>query len=194
MTKKIPSKIKSYRLVTETDSPKAPLVAKLPDRGYMLDGKTYKVKTPDSEAAYYFTINNKVVGDKVQPWEIFCNSRDVTHFQWVTALTRSISAIFRLSAEPQFIIDELISVIDPKGGFFEGGRYIPSLAAKIGYIIKEHLAGLATEVAPATEEPKAEAPERKSNIQCTNPVCLQFSVVIRDGCKMCLDCGSSSCG
>lgn len=197
MVNKIPKKIKSVRIAPDKDSKpqEKPTTLARPDRGYRLNGTTYKVKTPDCDAAYYFTINDKVIDGKLHPWEIFCNSKDVTHFQWVTALTRTVSAIFRLSPNLEFLIEELASVVDPKGGFFEGGRYVPSLAAKIGLIIKEHIDGLECQTGVDINELSVTTEDKpKSSIQCKNPACMQFSVVIKDGCKTCLDCGDSACG
>jgi hypothetical protein len=66
--------------------------------------------------------------------------KNMEHFQWVLALTRLISAIWRKGGKSDFLIDELKSVFDPKGGYYKkGGVYMPSLVAEIGHVIEKHL-------------------------------------------------------
>ena len=62
------------------------------------------------------------------------------HFQWIVALTRIISAVFRKGGDVAFLVEELHSVFDPGGGYVKrGGKYVPSLVAEIGTVIEEHL-------------------------------------------------------
>ncbi|OSM07369.1 hypothetical protein MAIT1_04699 [Magnetofaba australis IT-1] len=71
--------------------------------------------------------------------EIFVNSKSMEHFAWVVALTRVISAIFRHEGRPVFLVEELRSVFDPKGGYWAKGRYVPSLVAEIGDCLQQHM-------------------------------------------------------
>lgn len=69
-------------------------------RPEMLLGSTYKIKTPLSDHALYVTINDIVLNEGTahelrRPFEVFINSKSMDHFQWVVALTRVISAVFR---------------------------------------------------------------------------------------------------
>ena len=115
------------------------------ERPEMLLGSTYKIKTPLSEHALYVTINDIVLNpgtpyEKRRPFEIFINSKNMDHFQWIVALTRIISAVFRKGGDVTFLVEELRSVFDPKGGYFKrGGRYTPSLVAEIGDAIHAHM-------------------------------------------------------
>lgn len=115
------------------------------ERPEMLLGSTYKIKTPMSEHALYVTINDVVLNpgtdhEHRQPFEIFINSKNMDHFQWIVALTRIISAVFRKGGDVTFLVEELRSVFDPKGGYFKkGGRYTPSLVADIGDAIECHM-------------------------------------------------------
>ena len=53
------------------------------------------------------------------------------NFQWILALTRIISAVFRKGGDVTFLVEELRSVFDPRGGYFKrGGNYMPSLVAE----------------------------------------------------------------
>jgi len=115
------------------------------ERPEMLLGSTYKIKTPQSEHALYITINDVLLNAGTQhemrrPYEIFINSKNMDHFQWIVALTRIISAVFRKGGDVTFLVDELRSVFDPRGGYFKkGGKYKPSLVAEIGDAIECHM-------------------------------------------------------
>ena len=62
------------------------------------------------------------------------------HFQWIVALTRIMSAVFRKGGDVTFIVDEMKAVFDPKGGYFKaGGVYMPSLVAELGSIVEDHM-------------------------------------------------------
>ena len=115
------------------------------ERPDMLLGSTYKIKTPQSEHALYITINDVLLNKGTEhemrrPYEIFINSKNMDHFQWIVALTRIISAVFRKGGDVTFLVDELRSVFDPRGGYFKkGGKYKPSLVGEIGDAIECHM-------------------------------------------------------
>jgi hypothetical protein len=190
------------------------------ERPEMLIGSTYKVKTPLSEHALYVTINDIILNHGTEyelrrPFEIFINSKNMDHFQWIVALTRIISAVFRKGGDVTFLVEELRSVFDPRGGYFKkGGRYMPSLVAEIGDAIECHMrmigllkddgldedrkAMLAEkraqfEAATATAESKKDEggfPDGASVcIKCQTKAAIQM-----DGCLTCLNCGESKCG
>jgi len=106
-----------------------------------LTGTTYKIKTPQSEHALYITINDMILnGNERHPYEMFINSKNMEHFQWVLALTRLVSAVWRKGGDSTFLVEELKNVFDPKGGYYKrGGVYMPSLVAEIGTVIEQHL-------------------------------------------------------
>jgi len=115
------------------------------ERPDMLRGSTYKVKTPVSDHAMYVTINDLVlnVGTEYEiqrPFEIFINSKNLDHYQWIVALTRIMSAVFRKGGDVTFLVDELKAVFDPRGGYWQpGGKFMPSIIAELGHIIEIHL-------------------------------------------------------
>ena len=165
MAVKIDKKIKGYAVVTPEDKAKAAKVdavprevveAELPmadviqmheriERPEVLIGSTYKIKSPLFEHALYVTINDIVLNagsehESRRPFEIFINSKNMDHFQWIVALTRIMSAVFRKGGDVTFLVDEMKAVFDPKGGYFKaGGVYMPSLVAEIGAVVEEHL-------------------------------------------------------
>lgn len=157
MLVKIEKPIVGYRVVSAEDKAKQDVVdaeAKLNDlekvhenlsRPEFLMGSTYKLKPPMSEHALYITINDILLNQGTEheqrhPYEIFINSKNMDHFQWVVALTRLISAVFRKGGDATFMVEELKAVFDPKGGYFKrGGKFMPSLVAEIGEAIESHM-------------------------------------------------------
>ncbi|QOC24033.1 NrdJb [Wenzhouxiangella sp. AB-CW3] len=110
-----------------------------------LEGATYKIRTPLDDHALYVTINDIVLNagtehEQRRPFEIFINSKNMDHFQWIVALTRVMSAVFRKGGDVTFLSEELQAVFDPKGGYFKpGGRFVPSIVADIGAVLEHHL-------------------------------------------------------
>jgi hypothetical protein len=115
------------------------------ERPDMLIGSTYKIKSPLFEHALYVTINDIVLNEGTEhelrrPFEIFINSKNMDHFQWIVALTRIMSAVFRKGGDVTFLVEELKAVFDPRGGYFKaGGVYMPSIVAELGSVIEQHL-------------------------------------------------------
>jgi len=188
-------------------------------RPEFLIGATYKIKTPVSDHAMYVTINDIVLNEDTpyeqrRPFEIFINSKNLDHFQWIVALTRIISAVFRKGGDVTFLVDELKAVFDPRGGYWQaGGKFMPSIIAELGYVIEKHLQmigllkkqELDEHAQKLIAEKKAEFEERtkqtdafaKSHFPEGAQLCAKCStaaVVMMDGCMTCLNCGDSKCG
>jgi hypothetical protein len=115
------------------------------ERPETLVGSTFKIKSPLFEHALYVTINDIVLNagtryEQRRPFEIFINSKNMDHFQWIVALTRILSAVFRKGGDVTFIVEELKAVFDPRGGYFRsGGVYMPSIVAEIGTVLEQHM-------------------------------------------------------
>ena len=155
MALKITSKIVDYAVVKPDEPAKLAEVAAPAEqleemheklkRPEFLEGSTYKIKTPTSEHAIYVTINDVILNhgsdhEIRRPFEIFINSKNMEHYQWISALTLIISAVFRKGGDCTFLVEELRSVFDPKGGYMKrGGRWMPSLVAEIGDVLEQHL-------------------------------------------------------
>ncbi len=184
-------------------------------------GSTYKVKTPLSEHALYVTINDIVLNEGTEhelrrPFEVFINSKNMDHFQWIVALTRIISAVFRKGGDVTFLVEELHSVFDPRGGYFKkGGKYMPSLVAEIGDAIESHLKmiGMLKDDGPdehqqqLIDQKRAEYEKNQLNSAIQEDVesdfpagaqlcnkCQTKAMIQMDGCLTCLNCGDSKCG
>ena len=188
-------------------------------RPEFLIGATYKIKTPVSDHAMYVTINDIVLNEGTpyeqrRPFEVFINSKNLDHFQWIVALTRIISAVFRKGGDVTFLVDELKAVFDPRGGYWQaGGKFMPSIIAELGYVIEKHLQMIGLLKKQELDEhaqkliadKKAEFVERtkqtdafaKSHFPEGAQLCAKCStaaVVMMDGCMTCLNCGDSKCG
>src|SRR5690606_18953471 len=125
MTRKIDKRIVGAEVVNKAAKEAAPgsqeskivqMHEKL-ERPAVLVGETYKIKTPLSEHALYVTINDIVLNPGTEhelrrPFEIFINSKNMDHFQWIVALTRIISAVFRKGGDVTFLVEELKAVFD----------------------------------------------------------------------------------
>ncbi|MEN8802644.1 MAG: NrdJb [Thiogranum sp.] len=233
MAKKIEQKIVDYEVVKEQQAAQTEecVTAEIKEedkivhlheklqRPEMLLGSTYKVKTPLSEHALYITINDVVlnVGTKHElrrPFEIFINSKNMDHFQWIVALTRIVSAVFRKGGDVTFLVEELRSVFDPRGGYFKkGGKYMPSLVAEIGDAIECHLRmiGMLKDDGLDEHQKKLVAEKRaqyESATESATPAesgdfpegaqlcikCHTMAAIQMDGCLTCLNCGESKCG
>ncbi len=161
MTVRIEKKIKGYSVVVPEAKARdgaVPEVVPAPvpednvihmheriERPEVLIGSTYKIKSPLVEHAMYVTINDIVLNAGTEhelrrPFEIFINSKSMEHFQWIVALTRIMSAVFRKGGDVAFLVEEMKAVFDPRGGYFKaGGVYMPSLVAELGSVVEDHL-------------------------------------------------------
>jgi hypothetical protein len=185
-----------------------------------LKGYTYKIKTPLSDHAMYVTINNIVLNsgtihEQEYPFEVFINSKNMEQFQWILALTRVISAVFRKGGDATFLVEELKQVFDPQGGYFKkGGRFMPSLVAEIGEVLETHMKkmglledeelseahlALIAEKRALLEGPAANADDADAgtNFPAGSKLCVKchtVATIMMDGCMTCLNCGDSKCG
>ncbi len=225
MTHKISKKIVAYKVINQDNNAAEEDAAdslesmhENVERPEVLLGSTYKIKTPQSEHALYITINDMVLNmgtehEERRPYEVFINSKNMEHFQWVLALTRVISAVFRKGGDVTFLVEELKAVFDPKGGYFKkGGVFMPSLVAEIGYAIESHMKYIGlikTEEMTDHQKQYLDAKRKEFEdkhggsdnndesypekaILCSK--CNTKAMVLMDGCMTCLSCGESTCG
>ncbi len=227
MVKKIDRKIVAYKVKTRDEPQDAPApqddVVHMHEtvlRPERLMGTTYKLKTPEhvSEHSLFITINDIILNEGTvhetrRPFEIFINSKSLEHYQWIVALTRIISAVFRKGGDVTFLVEELRSVFDPKGGYWNKGKYVPSLIAEIGNVIETHLteigmlkvpgldehqqAFLAEKQAQMQAQQQADTEQSGSGFPASAALCYKCHIkalVQKDGCMTCLNCGDSKCG
>lgn len=233
MAVKLDKKIVAYKVLTPSNDEPAPEAKPAADleraieqmhenlsRPEELHGSTYKIKTPMSEHALYITINDIILNqgtdhEQRRPFEIFINSKNMDQFQWVVALTRVISAVFRKGGDCTFLAEELKAVFDPQGGYFKrGGKFMPSLVAEIGEAIESHLTKIGMMQSPDLgEHQQAILAEKRAEYEAANNAsqsasaeakdfpesaslcqkCMTKAVILMDGCMTCLNCGDSKC-
>lgn len=222
---KINKKIVGYKVLTKDSAEATPVSDEKPsleqmhenvERPEVLLGSTYKIKTPQSEHALYITINDMVLNmgtahEERRPYEIFINSKNMEHFQWVLALTRVISAVFRKGGDATFLVEELKAVFDPRGGYFKkGGVFMPSLVAEIGSAIETHLKHIGMiQPEQLSDHHKQFLEEKRREFEAKHGAsdgeafpeqavlcvkCSTKAMVLMDGCMTCLNCGESKCG
>jgi hypothetical protein len=219
MSKTIDQPIIDFEVVrdnknTAQDESKVVYMHEKLERPEMLVGSTYKLKTPLSEHALYITINDIILNEGTEheqrrPFEIFINSKNMEHFQWVVALTRVISAVFRKGGDATFLVEELKAVFDPQGGYFKRGKFMPSLVAELGGAIEHHmkLIGLLPDDS-LDEHQRKYVEQKKQEMAAGNTAnndspfpdgaqlcrkCHTQALVFADGCLTCLNCGDSKC-
>ncbi|MDD2478790.1 MAG: adenosylcobalamin-dependent ribonucleoside-diphosphate reductase [Victivallaceae bacterium] len=163
----------------------------LPKRPEELTGTTYKIKTAQSPDAFYITINDYVEDGKHRPYELFINTKNLQHFSWIVAMSRLISAVFRNNPDPTFLIDELKSIYDPNGGSFRNGKYVPSLAAEIGYVIQEHMVKIG--LLSREEKPAVAVGNVADMNKMICPECRERELINQENCLKCLSCSYSKC-
>lgn len=187
-----------------------------------LEGSTYKIKTPLDDHAMYVTINDIILNagtehEQRRPFEIFINSKNMDHFQWIVALTRLMSAVFRKGGDVTFLAEELQAVFDPKGGYFKpGGRFMPSIIAEIGDVIAHHMRKIGLmEKEELSEQQKLILNQKRAEAESLQAIvpaadagedgsypasatlcnkCSTKAVIVMDNCATCLSCGYSKCG
>lgn len=227
---KISKKIVGYSVNAPEQTSEAPEATKADviqmhetlKRPEMLVGSTYKLKVPEHVSAHamYITINDIILNEGTEhelrrPFEVFINSKNLDHHQWIVALTRIMSAVFRKGGDVTFLVEELRSVFDPRGGYWNNGSYMPSIIAEIGEIIERHLTIIGMIKKPELDEHQKKLIEdKKAELQAESQTsasnasseeswmanatmcvkCNQKSVVVRDGCQTCMNCGDSKCG
>jgi len=165
----------------------------IPKRPEQLEGTTYKLKTSLTPDAFYVTINDLIEDGVRRPYELFINTKNLQHFSWIVAITRLISAVFRHDSTPTFLVDELKSIYDPNGGYFKKGKYMPSLAAEIGYVVEQHLEKIGITAGPSSSRATPSITEMGDPNKMICPQCNERELINQENCLKCLACTYSKC-
>ena len=175
------------------------------ERPGIVEAKVYKIKSGFVKHSVYITLGYIVQNGKKRPIEIFLNSKDLTKNAEYAVLTRLISAIFRKSANPTFILEELSSIHDPNGGYHRNGKFIHSFYSEVADVIERFF----VEIGVIDKEPKkvvaeamsiTSAPVKEASLLTNTqfqicPDCSDRSVKMENGCLTCVnpECGYSKC-
>lgn len=168
----------------KSESPKASKLEKPMKRPYALDSKTYKLEWPHDEAATYVTVSNQ--DGKMR--EVFVSSKFLPHYEWVSAITRLLSAMLANNIDPKFLIEELKQIHDHSAGgrIVVNGKsqWAASRPAALAAVLEAHMAGIASE--------PAEVESAQSSWRWC-PACGAPAFVREAGCWHCKECDHSSC-
>lgn len=171
-------------------------------RPEIVNAKVYKLRSGFVKHSVYITLGYIQQNGRNRPIEIFINSKDLTKNAEYAMLTRLISAIFRKSSNPVFILEELSSIHDPNGGYLRNGKYIHSFYSEVAEVMKrffKEIGCLAQKdegiLAPEVTEALASARPNINGEYQICPDCNQRSVRMENGCLTCIDpeCGYSKC-
>jgi len=188
-----------------------------------LEGKGYKIEPSGKDNnAYYINITNVIHNGRKRVYEVFINTKNPKHQQWLTALTRLSSAIMRREENPLFIGEELSEAFDIEGGGYyrPGGKWFKGLADEIGAIITKHIQDVINENKTIQDDVETgiirdytvddqeingdqiDDHKRLEDIELQElnknavfcPSCKQKSYLKSGGCGQCTNCEFSECG
>ena len=175
-------------------------------RPEVVDAKVYKLKSAFVKNSVFITLSYVDGKAGTRPIEIFINSKDLTRAPEYVVLTRLVSAIFRRSNDPMFILEELQGIFDPNGGTFKEGKYYHSFYAEIADVIERFFFDVGIlerpdarqiednggnqQVVLAKDEGNAGNTKFRICMECNNR-----TMKTENGCVICMnpDCGYSKC-
>ncbi len=172
------------------------LVSARPD---VTEARVYRLRSGFVNNSVFITLGYVRENGRNRPIEIFINSKDLTRAAEYAVLTRLISAIFRKSTDPTFILEELRGIYDPNGGYFKDGKYIHSFYAEIAKVIEQFFEDIGVTTAraihPATATVEVRGTDGGGSTFKICPKCGDRSVKIENGCMSCVnaECGYSKC-
>ena len=175
-------------------------------RPEVVDAKVYKLKSAFVKNSVFITLSYIYDNLEVRPIEIFINSKDLTRAPEYVVLTRLVSAIFRRSNDPMFILEELQGIFDPNGGTYKDGKYYHSFYAEIADVIERFFFDVGIMERPEAMPMEDNGPQQKvvlakdegnaGNIEFRICVeCNNRTLKTENGCDICMDpdCGYSKC-
>lgn len=169
------------------------------ERPDVVDARVYRLRSAFVQHNVYVTLGWVTQNGRKRPLEIFFNSKDLTRSPEYAVLTRLISVIFRKTADPAFILEELRGIHDPNGGFFKDGKFVQSFYAEVADVIEQFF----LEVGILGGQPeKAQAAQATESSVVVNdpgtryricPECNDRGLKQENGCDSCVLCGYSKC-
>ena len=174
-------------------------------RPEVVDAKVYKLKSAFVKNSVFITLSYINDNGVLSPIEIFINSKDLTKTSEYVVLTRLISAIFRRSTNPMFILEELQGIFDPNGGSFKEGKYYHSFYSEIADVIKRFFYDVKIIDESESSKNHSNGVDEKNEVHVESnvvdlnaefricPSCSGKSLKTENGCDSCMDCGYSKC-
>lgn len=191
---------KDKAVVTPTEPTKTLLT-----RPEVLNGATYKIKPLVLQHAIYLTINNTVVADKIVPYELLINTKNVELFHFMEVFCFTITTLFRLQQDISHLLEEYGDIPAIGGGYWskpkvkgEKGKFYKSFIGEIADVIKGHLEQVDKTVFVQIED-IIEVPAKETIVSESSDVgqvcsaCGERTAIMMDGCLTCTTCGASKC-
>jgi len=188
--------VKREKALIPAQEPGETLVSTRPD---VTEARVYRLRSGFVNNSVFVTLGYVREGGRNRPIEIFINSKDLTRAAEYAVLTRLISAIFRKSTDPTFILEELRGIYDPNGGYFKDGKYIHSFYAEIAKVIEQFFDDIGVTSARVVQAANVKTESHGVGDGTTAlkicPKCGDRSVKIENGCMSCVnaECGYSKC-
>lgn len=160
-------------------------------RGYKMDGSTYKLRWPDLPSPLFVTINQ----DDDGPKEIFISSTNALNNEWTTAVALLVSKLLQAGVPLMEVAGHLKRIVLSTSTSYDNGRHYPSLVARIGHLLEEHVTNgqhkLTVAVKIDTKKVQEAIDQTISSLRCK--FCQSLNTVMQEGCLKCNDCGNAKC-
>ena len=126
------------------------------DRPDELDGKTYTIVPVDGAKKLYITVNHITDPETsiTTLHEVFIDTKNLMQYEYLVALSRVLSYTIRHGADIPNLMDELHTLCDTGGGYWDGGKHRSGVCSHIGAIILHHYDEYCTKPEVVAEDKK----------------------------------------
>jgi len=155
----------------------------------IVEARRYKLKWPQDGRNWYITITRD---EHNEPFEVFITTSGCEYSEWVEAMARLLTAIFRRGGDLTFLLNVLGDVASPRGGASipSQQRFRPSVVAAIGGVLEQEFAALGiTRHADPVVIVTTDTPAMGESC----PACGLAPLIHEQACKRCVSCGWSNC-
>ena len=166
-----------------------------------LPGRTYPIKPDPNGSTIWITINDF----ENAPFEIFLTTNNSIIQEYLSGLSRTITALLKLGVDINFLIDDFCKYESPNSGTYyeyEPGKHkrLKSTLDSIGTIMRKHQR-IHTDLVLDVDNDKEEILEDvlndkpRTEPQSTKcPQCGEYAYNVALRCPVCEMCGFSQCG
>lgn len=151
----------------------------------------YKLKYNPEKPSLYITLTDDGDG----PLEIFFSTLDAQTQEALDGLALTLTTLFRRGIDCQHLIEKYLRYESPTGGGWYNRKYVPSMLAGIGAVIRRHFEKMGYVSRDIYLKEIAEENIENGKLhgeRCPN--CGEYAVVPMEGCAVCTSCGHSQCG
>jgi ribonucleoside-diphosphate reductase alpha chain len=188
-----PSETRGAILVSADTDERPTTTTKLRARPDELFGRTRKIRWPTLTSSLYLTVNYDEGGT---PYEAFFNCKDSRFHDWHVATSLMITSILRKGGDTHFIADELRAVTSLHDtAFIQGpGDSHPRNYGSLISLVGAHLSELLVQSPWGQTETVHSTHNANTSLKERCPQCGGFTLIHKEGCKICENCSYSDCG